>query len=78
MAAGIFALIAILFFAYAAYRWCNGAPPLTNDQVQELVDEFIANERVGDFDRATEIFRNLSREGVTLRVTDDGVSWERR
>ena len=54
------------------------APRLTDDQVQQLVDEYWVCEFLGDEPRAHELWRDLDREGIVMRVTDDGVKWERR
>jgi hypothetical protein len=66
------------FLIDAAWLYATRLPPLTDDQVQQLVDEYWVCEFLGDTVRSGELFRDLDREGITLYATDDGAKWERR
>jgi hypothetical protein len=74
MLAGLCALVALLALGYL---WTTRAPRLTDDQVRSLVDEYLIAEALDDDVRAHEIWRDLRCEGVTLRCSAGGVTWER-
>lgn len=76
MLAGLIALGFVL--AGAAWLWKHRLPPLTDEQVQELVDEYWVCEFLGDTPRANELFCYLDRQGIAVFATDDGARWERR
>lgn len=75
MAACILALVAVL--AFAAWIWTKHVPPLTNDQIQQLIAERDLAMLIGDTPRANEILRDLHREGVEVLDVLGATYWER-
>jgi hypothetical protein len=73
---GLCALAALLLLAWLILRLMR-LPPLTDDEVQELVDEYWVCEILDDSQRANEVLRLLQRHGIVVRYTDDGARWER-
>jgi cysteinyl-tRNA synthetase len=51
---------------------------MLDSEIQSLIDERQEARRRRDFGRADEIRDELSRRGITLEDTKDGVRWKRK